>query len=860
MSPGPPPDSAIDHCAMSPQLHQQAYSEAYTALESDGHVLITGAPGLGRTRLGLDVSRAFSRAHDRALIRVPVRPNQSHSSLRALLPAAIRDQRMSAEDVASALADELGADCVLFIDDAHRLSEEDAGALEALLRRPRHRPNTVITIVDLPGRAALLRRMRRDRVATMIVLPTLDRASAGAFIQSLAHPGSFAPETEQLIWDQCGGIPLLLTEYASILQRRHSVTSPRGAIIWNRTTVRLDDAGELHEALTIDLSPDGVRAAVAVATLSSLSLDLVSRLTSPAALAELQASGLTSTTGRGVHERIRMEGRFVATCLAAGITAHEHQSLIDDVLRLLRAHDRPVADWTEAEMHGVVREARIAGRFLPLPLTYRAWSSARIINDRDLHIALATALHDHPDASPDQRLEALIDRIAQSPLDADPRVVEADISAGEEIAPHASVKVRTEFLVARARVLLLHSDDPYIGLLALDDEIAALSGDDPDVVAARESLIVHRLSLLVYGGEFVDSHAGLVDIFHGPKNQDTGALASGPFGLIAAQRGDISEARAILGKHFPRALSMATTHPWLPSEIIGSGFIVDLLAGRVTAAARTVKRLDGVLVKIASSKLPPGDSSMLSGGRGLLAAAEGSWEVAIEHFEAALAGLNDADAFGNGAHLLSSYAVALAALGESDRAWDAILECREGTRGISRAVGPWASCQLLYAELWMGRNVGDAAMELAASARDSELGLIELRALHLVALAHGSQTAPEVLHRAQHLVTTMTAPIASPLGLHIAELSAGLARLDGQGARMLARHGLFVPPRGGPGELTVRERQVATSAALGFSAKVIASQFGNSKRTIDAHLNRIYVKLGVSGREDLAEALDAARD
>jgi DNA-binding CsgD family transcriptional regulator len=56
--------------------------------------------------------------------------------------------------------------------------------------------------------------------------------------------------------------------------------------------------------------------------------------------------------------------------------------------------------------------------------------------------------------------------------------------------------------------------------------------------------------------------------------------------------------------------------------------------------------------------------------------------------------------------------------------------------------------------------------------------------------------------------------------------------------------------------LTRREREVALLAAGGATSKEIAERLSVSKRTVDTHLDRIYRKLGVTGRDELTGALD----
>jgi DNA-binding CsgD family transcriptional regulator len=56
--------------------------------------------------------------------------------------------------------------------------------------------------------------------------------------------------------------------------------------------------------------------------------------------------------------------------------------------------------------------------------------------------------------------------------------------------------------------------------------------------------------------------------------------------------------------------------------------------------------------------------------------------------------------------------------------------------------------------------------------------------------------------------------------------------------------------------LTAREREVALLAARGRSSREIGDHLGLSTRTVDTHLARVYRKLGIGGRSELAAALD----
>jgi DNA-binding CsgD family transcriptional regulator len=57
-----------------------------------------------------------------------------------------------------------------------------------------------------------------------------------------------------------------------------------------------------------------------------------------------------------------------------------------------------------------------------------------------------------------------------------------------------------------------------------------------------------------------------------------------------------------------------------------------------------------------------------------------------------------------------------------------------------------------------------------------------------------------------------------------------------------------------PGRLTDRERQVAAGAAAGRSNEQIAEELGIGARTVEWNLTRVYRKLGVRSRRELAAA------
>jgi DNA-binding CsgD family transcriptional regulator len=111
------------------------------------------------------------------------------------------------------------------------------------------------------------------------------------------------------------------------------------------------------------------------------------------------------------------------------------------------------------------------------------------------------------------------------------------------------------------------------------------------------------------------------------------------------------------------------------------------------------------------------------------------------------------------------------------------------------------------------------------------------------ALALAAEAAAELAELYRARTETRLATAAQQRCYELAERAGGL-RTPG-----LAR-GEGIEP------LTAREREVALLAAAGRSSREIGDHLGLSIRTVDTHLARVYRKLGIAGRTELAAALE----
>ncbi|HAP78050.1 MAG TPA: hypothetical protein DCR14_18450, partial [Acidimicrobiaceae bacterium] len=139
------------------------------------------------------------------------------------------------------------------------------------------------------------------------------------------------------------------------------------------------------------------------------------------------------------------------------------------------------------------------------------------------------------------------------------------------------------------------------------------------------------------------------------------------------------------------------------------------------------------------------------------------------------------------------------------------------------------------AALALAASANDAAELAAAGEQFAALGanLCAAEAFHLAAGAaqEAGRTATSYASRAEHLLQHCEGAVSPILAMVQSREVQGLSR---------------------------REREIAALAAKGHSAKEIAQLLFVSTRTVENHLHRVYVKLGVSNRSELATYFPAS--
>ncbi|MFE3743433.1 LuxR C-terminal-related transcriptional regulator [Streptomyces sp. NPDC059134] len=175
------------------------------------------------------------------------------------------------------------------------------------------------------------------------------------------------------------------------------------------------------------------------------------------------------------------------------------------------------------------------------------------------------------------------------------------------------------------------------------------------------------------------------------------------------------------------------------------------------------------------------------------------------------------------------------------------------------------------AALHLAARLGEARAvveRVTALARDTDSELAALQAAQVRALAADDGDA--LLELASRAGATGLVPLAAELCAQAARAHATAGRhrrsraARARSVELLEDTGGTLPPWAalyGPGpapltSLTSREREVAALAASLLSNQEIADRLVVSVRTVENHLHRVYGKLGVTARADLAHRLD----
>jgi DNA-binding CsgD family transcriptional regulator len=225
---------------------------------------------------------------------------------------------------------------------------------------------------------------------------------------------------------------------------------------------------------------------------------------------------------------------------------------------------------------------------------------------------------------------------------------------------------------------------------------------------------------------------------------------------------------------------------------------------------------------------------------GFVALSQDDMETAVGHLSRAdelseRIGLHEPGRF----RFHADYAEALIRVGQADQAVEVIERLENRGRALARtwALATSARCRALLAMCRTDTEEAHAALQAALSWHENLPIPFELGRTHLV--------AGEIHRRCRHKRQAA------------AHLGSALEIFDRLGARLWSQRATAELSRVGmrarlPAGLTETEQQVAALVATGLSNREVAARLFVSLRTVESNLSRVYHKLGLRSRTELA--------
>jgi DNA-binding CsgD family transcriptional regulator/tetratricopeptide (TPR) repeat protein len=445
------------------------------------------------------------------------------------------------------------------------------------------------------------------------------------------------------------------------------------------------------------------------------------------------------------------------------------------------------------------------------------------------------------------------------------------------------------------RTAILRGTLLYFGLGRLDEasDLLAMAGKEVHDPSARAGLEAVDAGLQAFAGRPGQAVARATELLRRPGTDGWAEItARAALSLGLSWSGHTDRALEVLEAPQPRSDPPPYVDDW--TSIARS--LAYRLAGRMEPLERVAQQRYERAVQ-AHDILEQGAAAA---SLGWVALEQARLPRAVAWFRESVAALRPANTIALRVHALLGLSEALALTGETEGARLALEEVRPVAERSAFVITCWS-----VASAWLAAAQGamSEAIELleqaADAARLSGQTAGEIRALHAAARLGSDGPARRLAELAKWVDGPLigvqaahAAGLAAPsgggesldavaeryaeLGLHLyaAEAAAQASRAHhgvGQSRRAAASaargHILLGPDTARPVGLTLalsppgltrREREVAMLAARGLPSQAIATRLCLSVRTVETHLARVYTKLGIGGRSELAMALVSA--
>jgi DNA-binding CsgD family transcriptional regulator len=851
------------------------------ALEERGCV-IAGPAGVGKTRLADDAVAGVDPG--RTVIRVVATTSAATLPFGAVSHLLAEGSPPAIGDTIAALRDErLGPKPVVVVDDVQWL-DDAAAALVLAIATTRVAPLLVTLRTNESAPSAIVA-LWKERHLDRVDLQPLSEGEVEQLVDGLLGAPSHA-QAYEWIHHLAGGNPLYVTELVDDARRTGRLELSNGRWRLAEGEAPLERLQDLLGAHIVSVS-DEARAGLELLALDApLPLPLVEDLVPPSALEELERSRLAVVRddphqGALVDLAHPLYGELVRSALPRTAARRIRRDLADAVAR--HGTDSPAERLRVARLlleSGLVDEERFLDAS-SIALEHGAPDLARRLAEA-LPPSLSAALNVARGLAGVGHHAEVDDVLA--PFEADASAAEIDVAvayvetrvlcllSGPGDQPERALDLigRVErwhdvadwrALLATARCWVAVRNGAYRAAWGLIEGPLA----DPTVSAGRRRrlLLAYRLALTRLGR--VDDHdaallevARLTEELGGSQLELTLHAVQLEAARLTAGR-DLRGVRARVQDHLDRARQTGE-----PFEHLGLEYLLACVANYQGHHHEARVLLQRTLDHIADGDvhhLAPPALVLLAVSLAYL----GEEQPARRAIEQALAEIAAKPGLFPQADFEVAHACAIAemAAGRASVARDMLLEL-----AASSGDDLFTESMSLHVALLLGADARSCAPRLEELAADAQDDGFHLRARHARALADrdpaGQLAAAEAFEEAG-----LDLAAAQAAALAAAAFGADGLRQEEARATIVATRcaercpGVRVPAlavRLDAVDLTPREREIAALAARGQSNPAIAAALTLSVRTVETYVLRVYRKLGVNNRKDLAKALGVRPD
>ena len=859
-------------------------AEALRRPDASGVVLV-GPAGVGKTRLATECMKlgdlsGFATARvvaSRAASAIPF------GALAPLLPPgvvaierglnALRQATMALVELAA------GRPLLLLVDDAHALDDSSAVLLQQLAATSK--AFLVVTLrVGEPAPDAITT-LWKDHGVDRLTIDPLKRDAADRFVRVMLG-GDVDHGTLSDLWAKTEGNALFLRELVLGATTAGTLVQRSGRWYNVGELEPSDRLSELVGARLGGLSKAEVEVLELVAFGEPLSVGLISRLSDPEVIEELERKGLIAMVAEGRRNEIRLSHPMYGEVLRASTPALRARS----VSRLLAETLEATGSLRRGDALRVSLWRLDGGGVPPVPLLLEGAAQARFANDFDTARRLAQTAFDveptfdagmsllHVLYSNDRARECAAVFQAIEPLAATDQQV-ADLALSKAITLFwklGDAEGAEQSVLAALAVVT--EPDVREEVMATCSVIDVQRGRSPDALRRLQPILQrdnagrsYALAALsaVLASSVVGRCADAIEIAdraleilqHSSRTLDPAQIGV----LFVHKAAGLNELGRVREGYeladFVRLMAADT------NDISNQGFCcvalarICMLAGRLDDAAKFAAEA----IELLRRWNHPGPLRWSLGYLALATAMRGDRRTAAE----AVAELD----------ILPSHPAQVLEIDIlRGRAWAAVVDGRlaEGRSILRTTAEQMGAAGLLSFEIAALFDLArltepaDVAGRLGELADRSQSGLHATMSRAAIALAKSD---------AAGLSSNADAFAEMGATLFAAELAVAAVdayRRDGdtrRAAEWTRRASEFTALCQGaqtpgllqidaPVPLTQREREIAALASQGLASKAIAERLFVASRTVDNHLARIYTKLGVGSRAELAEALSGA--